>query len=192
MRLPFFKGATCPCCSARIKKKNSTTLQKFINTLFDAYPNWVEFWYANDRQRAYRQYTSSEKRLPCDNCLSKGVALAANVLEQKFMDWPPFFAYYDEVRVCAICDSKFTFTKEEKIYWFENLKFWVTDDSVSCHSCRNIKKQRKEAQKTLEKLIPNLNIKTIEELEQAIALYRFTDSHKKIEFYSKILSKLRK
>ena len=192
MWLPFTKK--CPCCKKRKKKDNTIVLREFVGTLFRQDSWWVECYFGSEKKMV-DFYTSFQSTWACDNCIKNKVVLLGDSNEQRFCASPPYFIYQDDTRTCRNCKKKFTFTKGEQKFWYETLKFWVQSEAVNCKICRRVKRQRKdkvrEAQKLLETLIPNLNTKSIEELEQVLELYKLTESRKKVKYYSERLDKLR-
>lgn len=196
MKLSLSSRAKCPCCRKKRTKSQTMQLTKFIDKLYESYPRWCEFFYSGDKLKMYKSYTSSQYGWACDTCITEGLVLVGNPCQQEFMDWPPYFTYHNQTHVCRSCEAKFLFSKEEQLYWYETLKFWVQSDAVNCKTCRAEKRARRkeirEAQKLLAQLIPALNTDSTEELENIIKLYQITDSRRKIKHYSNILNKLQR
>lgn len=122
--------------------------------------------------------------------------MIADYKKQQFLDWPPYLAYVDNSLTCRTCNSNFTFSKEEQLYWYETLGFWVQSRAVNCKSCRNRIRESKaahaEAQKEAQKLKSVIDLEDIEQVSRLISLYERTGSHKKVEFYSAVLRNLTK
>ncbi len=70
----------------------------------------------------------------------------------------------------------------------------MVSDAVNCKLCRKEKRNRKErikqAQNEIHDILPNFDKFNIEHLKRVIHLYELTGSHKKVEYYEKILRKL--
>lgn len=71
----------------------------------------------------------------CDICIDNGVAeLVDEQADHK--SWYPYFSYYNTEKNCLWCGTEFTYTKEEKRYWFENLRFSFHAIPSHCESCK--------------------------------------------------------
>ena len=192
--LKFNKSVTCPCCNELKSTEDTTIIQKTIHDLFLEERSWAEFFYGSDESVAYNNQTAGKDNWACDACIKKNLALAADPTEQEFCDWPPYLAYLDNVRKCETCSVEFVFSKEEQLFWFENLKFWVQSEAINCKSCRAKKRERKDiirnAQSRLSKILPVLNKKDKSQIEEIIELYEHMGSTKRIIQYRNILKSL--
>jgi hypothetical protein len=83
----------------------------------------------------------------CDKCLEKGKAILADPTQQTFVDFVPYYAYFDRKFQCRKCGKLFTFSANEQRYWFETLKFWVQSYPKDCIDCRRRKREAKKQSK---------------------------------------------
>lgn len=194
-KLFSFRLPVCPSCKKKKDKNETFTTQQLIASLFDEQDSWTDFLYSGSVDIAYKRFTSGES-WACDECLQSGAALLAAPSSQKFCFWPPFLAYLDSHKKCSTCEVQFLFSKEEKQYWYETLGFWVQSKAVHCKACRAENRARKkrisDAQRRLQEILPKIDRKNPEHIKEVIALYRQSQSHRKVEHYSCLLKKLEK
>ncbi|MBC3539326.1 hypothetical protein ACFSC6_17540 [Rufibacter sediminis] len=69
----------------------------------------------------------------CDDCIKSEKVIVGKPEEQ---DWNgityPFFTHNDETLECQTCRCMFEFSKEEKKFWYEDLKFIVWSYPKNC------------------------------------------------------------
>ncbi len=186
----FFKKIICPSCRKHRKKSETQIALRTIEELFRNKQNWAKFFYGGKIDVAYDYLTSGEN-WACDSCLENGKALKAFPVKQTFCFDSPYLAYLDSEKKCRTCQSSFTFSKQEKKYWYEDLNFWVQSDAINCKECREKQRQRKkkikDAQESLAKLLPKLDRRNASHLREVIALYEITESTNKVKEYTNIL-----
>lgn len=191
-KLLFEKKIVCPCCEKTKGKSDTTAINRVIESLFKNEKVWFELFLGKNRDVAFKNFTSSNK-WACDTCIDLGLAVEATIEYQLFCDYIPFASYYDKQQKCHSCKCIFVFSKEEQVYWFESLKFWVQSEAINCKSCRKIKRERKarisNAQTKISLLLPNLNIEDENQLQDLIQLYRETESINQVRKYSAMLKK---
>jgi transcription elongation factor Elf1 len=140
----------------------------------------------------YSAFINSDFEWACDTCLTTKKAVLANTgLQTPSMN--PHLAYFDKNLMCKSCGEEFLFTKEEKRFWFEVLKFWIDSEPVSCLKCRReirvLKSENKILSEILKKELAQISI---EELEKVIEVYRKWDKNDRVAFYEAQLKKRRK
>jgi hypothetical protein len=186
----------CPVCSTEIIEENCKIIRGKISDLAENEPRWFEFFYKGSQEKAFDSLARSSYGWACDSCLSSEAALIADYKKQEFLDWPPYLAYVDQSLTCRTCGSKFTFSKEEQLYWYETLGFWVQSRAVNCKSCRKALRESKiayaELQKEAQNIKTTIDLEDVEQVSRLISLYERTGSHKKVEFYTAVLKKLEK
>lgn len=186
----------CPVCADEISEQNSKVVRATISNLAEDNPRWFDFFYGGSEERALEALTQASCRWACDSCLSSGAAIVGDYKKQEFLDWPPYLAYVDRSLTCRSCGCKFTFGKEEQVYWYETLGFWVQSSAVNCKSCRKSLREARDAyagaQREIEKLKSSADLTDVDQLLRLIALYEQTDSHKKVGFYTSALRRLEK
>jgi hypothetical protein len=189
----FSKKKVCPCCEEKKGKSVTTAITRVIESLFKNQKVWFELFLGINRDVAFNNFTSSNK-WACDSCIDLGFAIEATIEEQLFCDYIPFASYYDKKQICHTCKCTFVFSKEEQVYWFETLKFWVQSEVINCKDCRKKKRERKarisDAQTKISLLLPILNVTDENQLKDLIQLYRETESTKQIRKYSAVLKKV--
>jgi Probable zinc-ribbon domain len=186
----------CPGCKKTKSQSETQQLEKKLNHYFETNPHLTEFIYQSNIDTAYEFYTSSSIRWACDKCLTDGISIAAKVEEQTYCIWQPYMAYVDQKIICKTCNTNFIFSKEEQLFWYEKLKFWVESYAINCKKCRKVKRDRKnlisQAQKDIAKFLPDFDKWNIEHLERVIHLYELTESKRVVQQYKIQLEKLKK
>lgn len=170
----------CKCCHI-LKDKNDVLICLTVlkNTDFIKV-------YGNDFD-LYNYLFSSNFEWACDSCLKNKKALIANPSQQND-GYNSHLAYYDISLNCKNCGNEFTFTKEEKKLWYEELKFFRESTPLNCLKCRKeiriFKIQNKILSQVLKKDIKEMSI---EELSQVADIYKKWNKEDKFNFYSKII-----
>lgn len=194
LKVPKKSVTACPVCSVERSLENCSAIRESIANMALDESRWFEFFYKGDQGKAFKSLASGDYGWACDSCLDSGLALKADCKKQQYLDWPPYLAYVDETKICKGCSSEFTFTKEEQLYWYEELEFWVQSRAVKCKECRASDRESKaeyvKAQSESKHLEGNLDRTSREQIEKLIACYEKTNSHKKVAYYKEILTKL--
>ncbi len=73
-------------------------------------------------------HSTPESRIP-------NTAIAADIARQHPSMYPVTH-YYDEKRICTVCDKSFIFFAQEQKYWYEDLKFPLEVACTRCVYCR--------------------------------------------------------
>lgn len=179
------KYPKCPCCGHekhRSEVKEALRKMKMIES-------YIHFQSSTDH---YIVLQWLRERWACDACLRENSAIVANHQVQycSTLNWP-HMAYYDTHHTCRTCAKEFTFGKEEKRHWFEELQFYVEAKAVRCQLCRRELNAEKVKHKTLaallQKGIYNLDM---EELDKVISVYESWGKKHKIAYYRSIQRKL--
>lgn len=107
--------------------------------------------------------------------------------------WYPNLAYFDSKRVCRKCNINFFFTKEEKTFWYEKLKFILDSHPLNCISCRKniriLKKENTLLSILLKKPESELNL---EDLNTIILVYSAWGKTEKVKYYTSMLKNMKK
>lgn len=189
----MFKKTRCPCCKVAKKNHDLTYTLNKVESLFNDKTLWNEFFFGGNISTAFRIFFGSQN-WACDACIDKKEALLANPKEQMYCDYLPFLSYFDKKHNCITCSIEFVFSKEEQLYWYEELNFWVQSEAVNCKECRAKKRARKDrikrAQGQLQTLLPKLDKANINQLTEIIEYYKLTESHRRVEEYEIILQRL--
>ena len=130
--------ARCPCCKQEVVLASQRNLRAPPGT------PWHGRVPPADAQAAahgeYFSYHCKQNRLAlywaCNDCIASGLALPADPARQKWCDCLPYYAYFDEERLCGDCQQPFVFTKEEQKHWYETLQFWVWSRPIYCKACK--------------------------------------------------------
>lgn len=91
----------------------------------------------------------------CDDCLESDRAELADPRRQRYLDHPPFLAYYNRRLSCRDCRSEFLFARSEQRHWYETLRFWVQARAVRCPTCRRADQARASASRELASITPD-------------------------------------
>jgi hypothetical protein len=179
------KYAICPCC---LTPTHRTEMDVCISLL----ENWERKIYRHYNELnldPYNAFIDSSFEWACDACLKNGKAITASPQLQTTAG-DPNMAYYDTSIKCRTCSSDFLFTKEEKKYWYEQLKFWTECTAVNCLPCRRQIRELKKENKILSDILKKDQDKiTIEEFQTAADIYRKWGKFEKVKFYEAIVRK---
>lgn len=181
------RSIQCPCCKRQKKEKE----YRKVLSLFP-------FEGAIRDMNSNRYYI--DKRLyqwACDACIQSGLALMANPKKQYHTFFspedtaPPYLSYYDQNRRCQQCDVKFTFTKEEQIHWYEQLKFVVYAQPKHCLNCRKEIRKTKDLNSELSNLLKEGTPSDLESLERIAQIYAQMGNEEKAKVYQNRVIKLK-
>lgn len=172
------KYAKCPSCKAEIHKTEIkmaiSEMEKTDRLQYNHYNNFID----------------SNFDWACDVCLDNKKAIRANPRLQNY-SWNPNYAYYDSQFQCRNCNSDFIFSKEEKKYWFESLKFWIDSIPIHCIDCRKEIRQLKLENKMLSDILEKEETDiSSDELNTVIEIYTKWAKKEKVKYYQAILRKV--
>lgn len=126
----------------------------------------------------------------CDRCLKKKLALRGHPRLQNWGGFAyPYFAFYDQHKVCTTCHLDFAFKKEEQEYWYEKMQFIVWSFPKDCAACRKQNRAPKVRNTKISHLVKNLQKDNIEQVEQLIELYLEIDKIEKAKYYLALVRK---
>lgn len=177
----------CPCCG---EQRRPTELKVMLKKLLQI-EDYDEFKSKRDHITVL---TGLRGGWACDVCIRESKALVTDHQAQMYspFHWPRM-AYYDSIKTCRSCGTEFTFSKEEKQHWYEELKFYTWADAVQCLPCRREIRKQKELHKKLAQLlnqgIDNLNE---ESLDAVIDIYEQWGKTQKVGYYRAVARKLAK
>lgn len=174
------KSAKCKCCGLMKDKLDVSICLSVLKN--------VDFIKDSDQKfDLYESLIDNSFEWACDKCINDKRALIANPSQQKDT-YSPYLTYYSVNLNCKKCGNEFTFTKEEKKLWYEELKFFRESVPLNCLNCRKeiriFKIQNKILSQILKKDVEEMSI---EELSQITKIYYEWDKTDKFNFYSKIL-----
>lgn len=140
----------------------------------------------------YNSFVDSNFSWACDSCLQSKKAIKGNPELQNYC-WNPNYAYFDSPKICKTCKSEFIFSKEEKKYWYESLKFWIDSEPVNCVNCRREIRQYKLENKILSEILRKKEIEIpTNEVEKVVEIYSKWQMEDKTKYYQSILNKRKK
>ncbi|MEM6803170.1 MAG: zinc-ribbon domain containing protein [Bacteroidota bacterium] len=134
----------------------------------------------------------------CDDCIENEKALVGNPQKQFYTftyPWDtasPFFAYYDKHFSCQTCKEKFTFSKEEQQYWYEELNFVVYSKPINCADCRKKIRSSKNLNKTLSELLREGKPEDLNKLQRIAEIYHEMGKPEKMKTYLAEAEKLKR
>ncbi len=179
------KYAKCPSCKANVHK----TEMKIAISEMEKVEKLQCNNYKELRIDTYNSFINSNFDWACDICLEDSKAIKANPSLQSY-SWNPSYAYYDSCIKCENCNSDFTFSKQEKKYWFESLKFWIDSIPLHCMNCRKELRQLKLENALLSDILKKNKIDIgLEELEKVIEIYTKWEKEERAKYYKSILRK---
>lgn len=126
----------------------------------------------------------------CDDCINNGKVIVGKPEDQ---DWNgityPFFTHYDETLECQTCKCFFEFSKKEKKFWYEDLKFIVWSYPKNCLSCRKKIREPKVKNNRLTYLITNIEQTKSKQVEEIIDIFLEYGNYEKARYYLSVLRK---
>ncbi len=179
------KYAKCPCCQTeRHRTEMKTAIAQMEKLDRAAYKHYKAL-----SIDTYASFIDSDFNWACDVCLNNKKAILAHPSLQQYA-WNPNYAYFDTRHTCRTCETVFTFSKEEKKYWFETLKFWTDAEPVNCVNCRKEVRQFKNQNTRLSNILQQKEEDiSIEELEEVIEIYTKWEKIKRVKYYQSVLRK---
>ena len=182
------KYAKCPACKTEKHKTEMKVAISDMEKLEKAeYKNYKKL-----KINTFDSFIESDFSWACDFCLKSKKAIKANPSLQNY-SWNPNYAYYDTEKICRTCNDKFTFSKEEKKYWYEGLKFRLDSEPVNCFNCRKeVRKYKIENNFLSETLKKNEEEISINELEKVIEIYKDWQKEQRAKYYESLLNKRKK
>lgn len=162
------KYVKCPCCKS---EKHRTEMKSAIAEKAKIYK--TEYSTIDELKRElYDTFSFDYNNWACDACLDANRAIKGNPNEQNYT-WNPHYAFFDSEKTCRNCKNRFVFSKKEKQFWYEELKFWMDAEPVNCVACRKEIRAYKEETKVLSEILKKEETSiTFLELEQVIEIYQ--------------------
>ncbi|MBT29012.1 MAG: hypothetical protein CMO01_05050 [Thalassobius sp.] len=164
----------CPCCKTEVYKSN---LKNLLKSGYSINQNKIKLDY---------EFLHNFNNWVCDTCFESGRAILGNPSKQKFIDYYPYFFYYDVEKTCERCDQSFVFSKKEQLYWYEELQFWVQSKAIHCPDCRKIIRQQKANNKELSELLAQTNQLDKTQIERLIEIYTELEKPEKVNYYKNL------
>lgn len=174
------KYAKCKCCNI-IKDKLDVSICLSVLKNTDFVKN------SDHKYDLYEWLIEANFEWACDKCINEKRSLIAKPSQQNNI-YSPYLAYYSVNLTCKKCGNEFIFTKEDKKFWYEELKFFRESVPLNCLKCRKeiriFKIQNKVLSQILKKDVKEMSI---EELSQVVKIYYEWDKTDKFNFYNKII-----
>lgn len=138
---------------------------------------------------SFASFLDGDFEWACDECLKKGRAIKANPYAQETSS-SEHLAYHDSPFVCERCGKDSIFSKDEKKFWYEGLKFGLYSSPNKCTECRKAVRQLKRENKTLSDLLRKDEKKLSKsDLEQIIEIYSDWGKEERAMYYKSLLRK---
>jgi hypothetical protein len=183
------KFPICPCCSAERHRTE-------ISICLSIYTKWEKQLYKYYNELgidSYNSFIKSDFDWACDFCLKEKNAILASLHGQNFSSAGPNLAYFDTHHVCRNCGIDFIFSKDEKAFWYEQLKFPLYSKPVNCLPCRQDARVLKEETQILSEILKKDEKEiTIDELKTVTDIYRKWEKMEKVKFYEAMIRKKEK
>jgi len=176
------KYPKCPCCGI---EKHRTEVRQAISIL----EKIARQEYKHYKELGFGVGVNDDYEWACDECLASKKAIEANPGLQNYC-LHPHIAYSDVTFNCNTCGNDFIFSKEEKKFWYENLKFWIDSRPNNCVDCRKEIRQLKIENKLISGILSKEESEmTHEELESVIAIYSKWEKLERAKYYTSVLKK---
>ncbi|WP_196888757.1 zinc-ribbon domain containing protein [Aureivirga sp. CE67] len=175
----------CPSCrNGKYQSEMEKSISAYVNHERKLYKHYNEL-----DLNPYESFFNSNFDWACDNCINANKTLKANP-ELQNGSWISHFFYSDLKLVCSTCKTDFTFFKEEKQFWYEEMQFKNDNRPINCVKCRKEKRLRKNENTLLSDIFKKEEKEiSISDLEKAIEIYLKWDKIEKVKFYQNKLKK---
>ena len=183
----FKKELKCTCCNNNVYASEIENMKSLSVSLWPNKTSKVDAEYLSSY--SINTFNSENFQWACDSCLVLKKAIVANPTKQTYCDYKPYLAYFDKEIECQSCGVQFTFKKEEQLFWYEKLGFWVQSRPKNCIECRRIKRKEKSYQKRIEELNSKSELLNLEELNELAQIYDYIGNEAKRNMY---LNKIKK
>lgn len=177
------RAYTCPCCK---QPRSLQKMQQILQLRRRVHEQHIKHYPITD-QELFTSFTCFVKDWACDVCIKTGNAILADPLKQ-YGAYSFSLAYKDEGRTCRSCGQDYTFSKEEKLFWYEGKKFCENSKPQNCVPCRREIRAAKKANTRLSTLLKD-GAKQLKraELEEVISIYVKMKLGEKVKFYQAML-----
>ncbi|MBD0404087.1 zinc-ribbon domain containing protein [Flammeovirga sp. EKP202] len=169
----------CPCCKEQKLEKDLIHLLKWRKQYSFPYLGLNDELDLDDEEKV---------RWACDACIKTKRAILAQPKKQDYSCYP-YFVYFDIKRNCNSCNREYIYTKEEQFFWYEELGNNYWSRANNCWECRRIKREEKNKNIRLSKLLETPIENDISSLTEVIEIYLNLGKYDKAKFY---MSKFRK
>ncbi|WP_207432574.1 zinc-ribbon domain containing protein [Sabulibacter ruber] len=175
----LYDSYRCPNCNQIRKLTELTYLLK-----------WNEQFKSSYMISVVEEARQGHLKWACDDCIKSKRVVVGKAEEQNWNGITyPFFTHNDEILECQTCKCSFEFSKEEKKFWYEDLKFIVWSYPKNCASCRRKIREPKVKSKRLTELITNIENTDTTEVEEIIDIFLEYGNFEKAKYYLSVLRK---
>ncbi len=179
------KFAKCPSCNTN---KHKTEMEYAVSDMTKLEKKTYKY-YKELKIDSYGTFIDSDFEWACDACLDSKKAIKANLSSQDSSS-PQHFAYFDTSLTCRKCQAMFIFSKDEKKFWYEGLKFRTESIPVNCTNCRKEVRQLKLENKTLSDILKKEEKElSKEELNEIVNIYAKWQKTEREKYFRSLLKK---
>ncbi|MEZ4777646.1 MAG: zinc-ribbon domain containing protein [Bacteroidia bacterium] len=175
---------TCPCCHGKVKEKQLTKMLSLFPFNGLTLPTGLP------RSKGLMETLSRNPSIwACDDCFASGKALLGNPDKQYYTfqsPWDfgfPYLMYINKSLTCETCREHFTFSKEEQLYWYEELQFVVYSKPKNCINCRKQLRYQKSLNTELSAALQNGEPTDPEILLRIAEIYQEMGNTEKMKAY---------
>ncbi len=138
----------CPVC----KKKKRLFDTDLIDIIAKASPtaNHARNWVKEVQQLQWTKWA-------CKACVKSKKAIKADISKHTYIGSTEHYFYIDNPRKCTSCKKSYVFTASEQKFWYEIARLPTDATPDFCKACRTENVSKKNSQKALMKLLPQLN-----------------------------------
>ncbi|MFK8102174.1 MAG: zinc-ribbon domain containing protein [Saprospiraceae bacterium] len=185
MKKKKVKGYRCPACR---QYRYQSELSIALKILQGYYRVTMPSYYSSFKNEIIESFTNEDMDWACDDCFQQKRAIPA-VPSAIFDGGEPHLAHYDTALTCERCAVDFTFSKSEKKFWFEGLKFHADARPKNCVACRKLVRAEKKDNSRLSELLSQTEVLTKSEYAEIAAIYDRMGKEEKKRMYENLVRK---
>jgi hypothetical protein len=188
----IIRTARCPGCKTERDVDAQQGLRAAELAIHTREKAWLTTEPPADAIRALAMENNDRWFWACDECLTSGRAIAADVTKVNVSMGAPFAAYVDRPFRCEDCHADVVFSASEQKHWYETLGFLIWVYPKQCIACRKKRHSKRRANQALAGALANLDTSDPTQLDAIAKLYDEIGSAKKAaEFRGRAKNKRR-
>lgn len=160
---------SCKCCGR----------QRYFSEIRKSVEVYKEIYKVNKKGLIQLWFRTHVFEWACDLCINEEKAITRNP-KKVYGNEHDAVSFFDQVLTCSKCEKKFLFSKQEKKYWFEELKFYPLSHRKECFDCRKKRRDNNRLSELLKE--GNSNLES-EEIEEIIEIYSRNGKEEKVRMY---------
>ncbi len=178
---------TCPCCGQEKGERNLSRARKGLPEI-----NGLLVCAGQHQEAADPALVllAGFDRWACDDCLNSGRAIAGEPRRQRqeniMAHEPEYLAFWDKsYRSCLDCGSAFVFSKEEQLFYYQQLGKSRLARAVRCLDCRRARRETFRPARELGEMLEDGALRSEEFRQRVVDNYRLLGREDKARYFEK-------